>query len=226
MFEYEADLPLSIVLVCFDMARELPRTVRTLAPPRQIGIEPAAYEIVVVDNGSRQIIDADALRRIDPRLRFLTYPNPTHSPVAALNYGIAQARGHVVCACIDAARMATPGLLSRGLAAARLHPRAVVGALAWHLGLEEQNISVTKGYDQEGEDALLATVDWEDDAYALFQIASLDPSSRYGMFAAPSESSTIAAGAWCLLVACSSSRASCSAGPVSVPPLACWASRA
>ena len=43
---------LSVVVVAFDMARELPRTVRSLLPPYQTGVAPGEVEIIVADNGS------------------------------------------------------------------------------------------------------------------------------------------------------------------------------
>ena len=43
---------LSVVVVAYDMARELPRTLRSLAPDYQQGIAADDYEVVVVDNGS------------------------------------------------------------------------------------------------------------------------------------------------------------------------------
>ena len=45
-------LSLSVVVVAYDMARELPRTLRSLSTPYQRDLESADYEVVVVDNGS------------------------------------------------------------------------------------------------------------------------------------------------------------------------------
>jgi len=57
---------LSIVVAAYDMARELPRTVRSLSRPYQRGIEDLAYEIVVVDNGSPSPVDSAAIEAIAP----------------------------------------------------------------------------------------------------------------------------------------------------------------
>jgi len=43
---------LSVIVIGFDMARELPRTVTSLLPPYQRGLEIEDVEIIVVDNGS------------------------------------------------------------------------------------------------------------------------------------------------------------------------------
>ena len=66
---------LSVVVVVHDMARELPRTLRTLDPAHQRGIAADDYEVVVVDNGSVvPVSPADLpfsgtlrIERIDPR---------------------------------------------------------------------------------------------------------------------------------------------------------------
>jgi hypothetical protein len=191
MFKEEPSLALSVVLVAYNMNRELPRTLQTLAPSSQLGISPSSYEVIVIDNGSTQQVDVAALRTANPLLRYFAYHSPSVSPVDALNYGISLAKGDVVCACIDAARMASPGLLSAGLLATRIHSRAVVGPLSYHLGYECQNISVTRGYNQRVEDELLGGVDWERNGYELFKIASFDPSSRFGSFGCPSETNAL-----------------------------------
>ena len=87
--------------------------------------------------------------------------------------------------------MASPGLLASGLLATRLSSRAVVGSLACHLGHEAQNYSVNKGYNQNSEDTLLRSVNWENDGYQLFKIASFDPSSRFGFFSVPAETNSL-----------------------------------
>ena len=44
----------SIVVISYNMARELPRTIRSLSPALQRGVSAEDYEIIVVDNGSTQ----------------------------------------------------------------------------------------------------------------------------------------------------------------------------
>ena len=54
---------LSVVLVVHDMARELPRTLRSLSPRYQVGLAADDYEVIVVDNGSVEPVDP-AMRRL------------------------------------------------------------------------------------------------------------------------------------------------------------------
>lgn len=190
-FSSESTLALSVVLVSYNMARELPRTIKSFAPEYQLNIDEQSYEVIVVDNGSMQAADTKTLGKINRCAKFVRYPKPSRSPVEALNFGISLASGKIVCACIDGARMASPGLLATGLLGTRLNERAVVGSLAYHLGYEPQNTSVNKGYNQAVEDKLLQSIDWEKNGYELFKISSFDPSSRFGYFSTPAETNAL-----------------------------------
>lgn len=182
---------LSLVIVCHNMARELPRTLRSLSPAMQQGIDARDYEVIVVDNGSVVPFDLEPCRAWLPALTVLQVPNPTVSPVSAINLGLSKTRGSLVGVLIDGARMASPGLLRTALEAARLHPRAVVGTLSFHLGPDVQMNSIRMGYDQHAEDELLAQSGWEDDGYRLFDIAVPAVSSARGWFTLPAETNSL-----------------------------------
>jgi hypothetical protein len=63
------------------MARELPRTLRSLAPGYQRGIEPDEYEVIVVDNGSPAPLDAAMLDAFPGVLRHTRVePAPPYPP--------------------------------------------------------------------------------------------------------------------------------------------------
>lgn len=182
---------LSAVVVSYNMARELPRTLRTLSPAMQRGVRADDYEVIVVDNGSTVPFDEDACRRLLPGLIIHRVESPTPSPVRAVNLGLAAAEGDLVGVFIDGARMASPGLLATALKASRLHPRPVIGALSFHLGPEVQMTSVHNGYNQAVEDALLASCGWEEDAYRLFDVSVLAGSSVRGWFCVPAETNSL-----------------------------------
>ena len=182
---------LSIIVVCFDMAREIPRTIRSLSPDKQRGIGPEDYEVILIDNGSRVPFDEEGCRRWIPNLRIFHMPVPTVSPVPAINKGLEMARGALVGVLIDGARMASPGLLRAALDASRLHDRPVIGSLAFHLGPDVQMRSVTAGYNQRVEDELLARSGWEKDGYRLFSISVFAGSSAKGWFAVPAETNAL-----------------------------------
>ncbi|QDH68947.1 glycosyltransferase family 2 protein [Marilutibacter alkalisoli] len=182
---------LSIIVISYNMARELPRTIRSLALPFQRDIGEEDYEIIIVDNGSTQPFDHEQLRQLGANISTHTVPDASPSPVEAINRGLALARGELVGVMIDGARMASPRLLATALEAARLHPRPVIGTLAFHLGPDVQRRSMLSGYCQEVEDQLLASVDWVTDGYRLFSISVFAASSADGWFSVPAETSAL-----------------------------------
>jgi SAM-dependent methyltransferase len=184
-----SDTPkLSVIVIGYNMARELPRTIRSLSPAMQRDIEPGDYEVILIDNSSTQACDENGLRRLLPGLVIHRMPDATVSPVPAINFGLTVARGDLVGVCIDGARMASPGLLSKALAASRLHNTPVIGTVAFHLGPEVQTESVKHGYNQAVEDELLTGSGWEADGYRLFTISVFAGSSAGGWFELPAES--------------------------------------
>lgn len=163
---------LSLIVVCYEMSRELPRTLLSLSPRYQRGVSFDDYQIIVVDNGSRRRPDLADFAHLDAPLSIFSCSRPTHSPVVAINEGLARARGELIGVWIDGARMASPGLLRACLDASRRHPRPIVATLNYQLGPARQLISAEEGYDQDVEDRLLAGVGWPQDGYRLFDISS------------------------------------------------------
>jgi hypothetical protein len=181
----------SVVVVGYNMTRELPRTIRSLSPLMQRGIAPEAYEVVLIDNGSTHPADDAQLQSLLPGLVMRSIPGATVSPVPAINLGLSLARGDLVGVWIDGARIASPGLLAAALSASRLHARPMIGTLAFHLGPDVQMESIKKGYCQAAEDAMLSRIGWEDDGYRLFGISSFAGSSAGGWFELPAESNAV-----------------------------------
>lgn len=173
---------LSIVVVAYNMARELPRTILSLSRRMQRGGKDLDYEIIVVDNGSESAVDPGPLRQLHPDLRVERLQSPGPSPVPAINRGIALARHPLIGVWIDGARLASPGLLQGAINAQRIHPKPVIGTLSFHLGPAIQRESIKAGYCQAEEDRLLASVDWTTDGYQLFLISTPGGSAKNGWF--------------------------------------------
>jgi hypothetical protein len=182
---------LSIIVVAFEMQREIVRTVRSLSPCMQRGIEADEYEIILVDNGSKSPVDPGSLRQWGANLAFLTMERPLVSPASAINTALRQARGELICVMIDGARLASPGLLANALIARRLHHRPVISSLGFHLGPAPQQESILNGYSKTVEDQILAEIDWTRDPYRLFQISSFALSSSGGWFQPIAESNAL-----------------------------------
>lgn len=186
-----ADPKLSVVVISYNMARELSRTLKSLSPAGQTGMLADDYEIIVVDNGSTEVLDIDALKVIAPNARFIRMEGAGASPIPAIRRGMAEAKADIISVMIDGARMASPGLLSSACRALDHWPKAVVGTLAFHIGPKVQMESVQEGYNQAVEDALLETANWEDDGYSLFDISVLAGSSAKGWHHVPAETNAL-----------------------------------
>jgi predicted O-methyltransferase YrrM len=181
----------SLVVISYNMARELPRTIRSLSPLMQRKVTADDYEIIVMDNGSTVPIKVDANQNWQAPVRYFEMSNPTVSPVRAINQGLKLARSELCGVMIDGARIASPGLIAAAMQASRLHARPVIATLGFHLGSEVQMASVLKGYNQETEDHLLEQQDWTADGYRLFNISVFAGSSAGGWFAPISESNAL-----------------------------------
>ena len=179
------------MLVVHEMARELPRTLRSLSPEHQIGMRADDYEVIVVDNGSSNPVDAGLVERFPGRLHLERVDPAPPSPVLAANLGITMARGALVGLVIDGARLASPGLLAGACRAHGLAERPLITAPAFHLGAVTHMRAAEVGYDEEAEDRLLETSGWEIDGYRLFEVSTPAGSSGRGLFGPMGESSSL-----------------------------------
>lgn len=180
-------MSVSMVIVAWNMARELPRTLQSLLPGMQRGVDGLDYELIVVDNGSIPPVEIPS----DPRIRLIRIDQAPPSPAHAINVGLHSARGDLCGVMIDGARIASPGLVATAAQAARLHSRPVIATLGFHLGSDVQMRTVHTGYDQRAEDALLAASGWEEDGYRLFSISAFAGSSAAGWFGPLAESNAL-----------------------------------
>jgi glycosyltransferase involved in cell wall biosynthesis len=179
---------LSVVVVTYDMAREIPRTLQSLAPGYQRGIGADEYEVIVIDNGSPAPLDPGMPAGFGGRLRSTRIDPAPPTPARAANLGIEMAESDFVGLLIDGARLASPGLLAQARLARTLAARPIVATLGFHLGSSRHMDASGTGYDQAAEDQLLAESDWEHDGYRLFSISTLAASSARGWFAPMGES--------------------------------------
>lgn len=171
---------LSVVVVLYRMSRAATRTVQSLSADYQLGVKAKDYEVLIYENDSDDRLSAGFVASLPSNFRYVLIESPHHSPVFALNRGIREARGRVIGAMIDGARMASPGLLRSALQASQTHPRSVVTTMGWYLGVDAQNEAHCHGYSNEREEALLDSIEWPKDGYRLFEISVPDPSATDG----------------------------------------------
>ena len=179
---------ISVIIICYNMQREVPRTVQSFLPPYQSGFDKGDIEVIVLENGSTEPIPEEVISAWGSDVRYISVPNPSSSPAKALNLGVRMARAPVVCPVIDGARMASPGILAFGLKALNDHPGSFVTTVGFHLGPEPQQISARSGYDQCAEDQLLAEIEWPASGYRLFEIAAVAGSAQEAWFGRVAES--------------------------------------
>jgi hypothetical protein len=184
---------LSIVVIFHNMVREAERTLFTLSADYQIGVSAEDYEIIAIDNGSDLPLSPNRVSSFGPNIKYQYLDTASVSPVDAVDLGGEAACGQFVAVIVDGARMASPGLVRATLSALEAMQNPFVCALAWHLGPDVQNTSISNGYNQEIEDDLLDSIDWRNNGYRLFEISTLAQSSGVGFLGGlPSECSWLA----------------------------------
>lgn len=186
------DAPLiSIIIIAYNMAREIPRTVQSFLHDYQTGIEASEIEIIVMENGSTNPVPQSVISAWPANVRYVNVKQPLSSPANALNTGVEMAKGQWICPVIDGARMVTPGILGAAKVIMNSHPNPVITTMGYHLGHVIQQLNVQKGYNQQQEDALLASIQWPERPYDLFKISCLGGSAQKSWFDALAESNVL-----------------------------------
>lgn len=176
------DVLLSIVVIFHNMKREAARTLYSLGPTYQNDMSGGEYEVIAIDNGSSEPLDAADVEEIGPNFSYYFHETTSQSPASAVNFGARVARGKYLAIVVDGARMVTPGVVRDTLKALQKFDDPFVCTLGWHLGPDIQNKSMLLGYNQAEEDQLLTSIDWRNDGYRLFEIAVLAQSSLVGLW--------------------------------------------
>lgn len=179
---------ISVVIIAYNMSREVPRTVQSFMPGYQRGLETGDVEIIIVENGSDRPVSAAMRTSWPSSVRYHIVEQASPSPAAALNLGVQLAAADLVRPVIDGARMASPGLLSQALRAYGLFDDPFIATLGCHLGHKLQQQAAAEGYDQQVEDALLDSIAWPADGYRLFDIACVGGSGKSAWLGFLSES--------------------------------------
>src|SRR3954469_20312203 len=112
----ETRLKLSVALVCYEMGEQIENTLRSLLPPYQRNIASDEFEIILVDNGSVEMLP-EKTRTLSSNLHYIYVPpdEARASPAAAINRAARTGHGPWLCLMIDGARMVTPGVFSWAL---------------------------------------------------------------------------------------------------------------
>lgn len=182
---------LSIIVISYNMNRELPRTIYSMSAEFQRDISRDEYEVILVDNGSKLPPQYGDFADMDIDLTIYHHDNPTHSPVPAINTAINKASGQFIGVCIDGARILSPRVFATAREGLCISDRSIVAVRGRYLGDKMQRESIAEGYDKVVEDKLLGASGWQTNGYRLFDISVFDESCGPHWFAPIAESNAL-----------------------------------
>lgn len=181
----------SIVVMVYRMPEQAMKTLESLTVPYQQGISQQDYEVIVVENPSEEMLQAERVHELGGQFRYFAMDRNEPSPVNAVNYGISKALAPVIGLMVDGARMLTPGIIRTALMAYNIEKNAIVSVPGYHLGKELQQQAVDSGYNEEVEAVLLQSIQWPSKGYDLFNISCLSGSCADGFFLPVAESNCL-----------------------------------
>ena len=173
---------LSIIVIVYDMVSQAKNTLYSLSADYQDQVDADAYEVIVVENRSKNVMGKAAALQYGKNYRYFLREETSKSPANAICYGVKQARGEYIAIMIDGARMLTPGVVRYILAAHRLSKNAFVAVPGYHLGHELQQEAVKSGYNETVESGLIRRINWPENGYRLFEIACFSGTCSNGFF--------------------------------------------
>ena len=179
---------LSIVVNFYNMRREAARTLYTLSSKYQCGVNENLYEVLVIENGSTQPLTSEFVSSFGKNFRYHYYDTKSRSPIGSINETIKRARSEQIMVMIDGAHMLSPGVVRNTLSAMEIFKKPFVTVVGFHIGPKIQNQSVDSGYNQQEEDKILASVNWQENGYFLFKVAGWFSYDCAGWFSPLAES--------------------------------------
>lgn len=179
---------LSIVVNFYDNRREAANTLYSMSRAYQSEANDIEFEVIAIDNGSKQPLSADDVQAFGPEFRYRFVQTTSQSPAAAINAACRDARGDKLLVLIDGAHILSPGIYASAQRAFAQFNSPLIATVPFHLGPKQQNEAVLEGYDQRAEDALLARSGWKENGYRLYTIAGSFADGGMGWFGCAFES--------------------------------------
>lgn len=173
---------LSIVVNFFNNRREARNTLHSLTAGYQHGAAGLAYEVIALDNGSREPLSEAEVRAHGPQFRYRYVKNASVSPAAAINAACRDAAGEQLLVLIDGAHILSPRVLQLANLAFSSLSSPFVATVPFHLGPKHQYDSVLEGYNQQVEDGVLASSGWRANGYRLYSASSAFADASEGWF--------------------------------------------
>ncbi|MGH8688078.1 MAG: glycosyltransferase family 2 protein [Burkholderiales bacterium] len=173
---------LSVVVNFFNNRREARNTLHSLTAAYQRGADSHAYEVIAVDNGSAEPLSQEEVRAFGPQFRYRFVNTTSVSPAAAINAACRDANAEQLLVIIDGAHILTPGVLELATKAFKAFATPFIATVPFHLGPKHQYDSMLEGYNQQVEDAVLASLGWRDNGYRLFSASAAFADASEGWF--------------------------------------------
>jgi hypothetical protein len=181
----------SFVMVVYDMPAQAQNTVKSLLSDYQSGASPQDYEVIIVENESKNPMRRDFVETLPDNFHYYLRREDKPTPIYAVEFGASKAKGENICLMIDGARLLTPGVVRNIVLGHRMYKNAVVTVPGYHLGSELQQEAVGNGYSIEQEHEMMRSIGWPAQGYRLFDIACFSGSCPRGIFMPNSESNCI-----------------------------------
>jgi len=188
---------LSIILIVYKMQRQAMNTLHSLSTHYQKNILEDDYEIIVVENKSGQMLNEAEVKQVAPNSHYFLREETGVSPVHAINFGFQQCRGTMIGLMIDGARMLTPRVLEYVLLAQRIDENALIAVPGYNLGPVEHQLAAEHGYTESIEKEKLQRIQWKQNGYRLFDIASIGGANPTGVINPLLESNCVFASRTC-----------------------------
>ena len=182
---------MSCIVIVYDMPAQAQNTVKSLLVNYQIDVSPEDYEVIIVENESRNLMCTEFIETLPDNFRYFLRKEDRPTPIYAVEFGASKARGENFCIMIDGARLLSPGVIRNIVLGHRICDNAVVTVPGYHLGKELQQNAVENGYSIETEQEMMCSIGWPADGYRLFDIACFSGSCAHGIFLPISESNCI-----------------------------------
>lgn len=170
----------SVVVIVHNMPRQAMNTLRSLALPYQKNVCVDDYEVIVVENRSQNNLLAEEVAALGSQFRYFLREESGVSPVDAINFGVAQARGEQLGLIIDGARMVTPRVLEYAWLGHLMSDESLVMVPGYHLGGRDQKFHLETGHSEALEVAKLEELNWLENGYELFRWACWSSSNQRG----------------------------------------------
>lgn len=171
---------LSFIVVVYNMQRQAMNTLYSLSAHNQHNVREQDYEIIIIENSSANTLSEPDVLALGSNVRYFLREESSQSPVGAINFGFSQVRGANICLMIDGARMVTPRVVEYALMGCAADSDALIAVPGYSLGWQDQRFNIEAAYNEIEEMALLSAVNWQQNGYRLFDIATISGANPNG----------------------------------------------